>query len=268
MEDVYDIGDVARRTGLTHRALRFYEARGLVQPLRSDGGRRLYGRGELARLNAIVALRRAGFPVARIADMLGRRPVDLGAMVAAQIAVIDAQALELAQSRALLHEVQSRIGRGEPIDVATLCSLIEKGRGMTEENWKAVVDRYYTPEQQAEWKARWAEAPADFDPATYHTQWRALSDRIAAALPLDPASDMAQAFVDEWFALLKPFSEMATPTMWEGARGMYDRMPEWQDRADPGFSFQVWEFIRAATAARVAAGGTIDGPAWMQQGKA
>ncbi|MFZ5748295.1 MAG: MerR family transcriptional regulator [Pseudomonadota bacterium] len=40
MEDVHDIGDVARRTGLTHRALRFYEARGLVQPLRSDGGRR------------------------------------------------------------------------------------------------------------------------------------------------------------------------------------------------------------------------------------
>ncbi|MFZ5748294.1 MAG: TipAS antibiotic-recognition domain-containing protein [Pseudomonadota bacterium] len=130
-----------------------------------------------------------------------------------------------AQSRALLHEVQSRIGRGEPIDVATLCSLIEKGRGMIEENWKAVVDRYYTPEQQAEWKARWAEAPADFDPATCHAQWSALSDRIAAALPLDPASDTAQAFVDEWFVLLEPFSRMATPAMWEGARGMYDRCP-------------------------------------------
>ena len=38
MKDVLDIGAVAAATGLTLRALRFYEARGLVRPLRTAGG--------------------------------------------------------------------------------------------------------------------------------------------------------------------------------------------------------------------------------------
>ena len=43
MEQPLDIRDVVRMTGLTSRALRFYEARGLVTPLRTYSGRRLYG---------------------------------------------------------------------------------------------------------------------------------------------------------------------------------------------------------------------------------
>lgn len=47
------IAEVARRHGLTHRALRFYEAKELIRPAR-DGTRRLYGEREEAtlRLNA------------------------------------------------------------------------------------------------------------------------------------------------------------------------------------------------------------------------
>lgn len=45
MDQPLDIREVARRTGLTSRALRFYEARGLLTPLRSFNGRRFHGRG-------------------------------------------------------------------------------------------------------------------------------------------------------------------------------------------------------------------------------
>ena len=71
-----DISEVIRRTGLTARALRFYEARGLVAPLRTASGRRLYGPGELARLNQVVTLKAAGFGLADIGRMLARRPID------------------------------------------------------------------------------------------------------------------------------------------------------------------------------------------------
>jgi len=54
MNGVLDIAEVVRRTGLTARALRFYEARGLVQPLRTHAGRRLYGRGEFERINQVM----------------------------------------------------------------------------------------------------------------------------------------------------------------------------------------------------------------------
>lgn len=264
-----DIGDVAKATGLTLRALRFYEGRGLVKPLRTAGGRRVYGRGELARLNAAVALKRAGFSLAKIADLLAGRTVDLDRLIAAQLSEVDAQATALAESRTLLLTVQSRIDRGEPIDVATLCSLIRSGEHIMEsEQWKGVVDQYFAPDEQRAFSATMAEVPAEFTQADYSAKWKSLGDRIEAALPLDPSADPAQSFVDEWFALLKPFTNVATPAMWEGTVKMYGDMPNWKSNPDMGFGHEVWTFIQTATKARLAAGGTIDGPAWMTGTKA
>ncbi len=264
MEEMLDIGEVAKRTGLTLRALRFYEGRGLVKPLRTAGGRRVYGRGELARLNAAVALKRAGFSLAKIADLLAGRTVDLAQLIAAQIAEVDAQATALAESRALLLTVQSRIDRGEPIDVATLCSLIRQGDSIMEaEQWKGVVNQYFTPAEQRDFKDKMADVPAEFDQAEYGEKWKDLGRRTEAAMPLDPMSDQAQAFVDEWFTLLKPFSDVATPEMWQRTARMYEDMPNWKAHPDMGFSHEVWKFIQTATKARLDAGGTIDGPAWM-----
>ena len=36
------IGQIAKRAGVNASALRFYEQKGLIQSLRSEGGRRLY----------------------------------------------------------------------------------------------------------------------------------------------------------------------------------------------------------------------------------
>jgi len=250
MEQILDIADVARRTGLTSRALRFYEARGLVKPLRSASGRRAYGAGELARLNAIIALKRAGFSLSAIGAMIGDRRADLGRLVAAQIEELDARAADIAASRTLLRSVQSRIDRGEPIDVATLCSLIRCGdRMMESKTWHAVADRYFTPEQQARWGERMADLPPGFDPDAYASAWADLGTRIAAALPLDPGSPQAQAYLAEWKALLEPFSRVATPEMMAGATGLYDRMGEWQGDHKPPFPSEVWAFIQAASAA-------------------
>ncbi|MDQ2878769.1 MAG: MerR family transcriptional regulator, partial [Pseudomonadota bacterium] len=221
MENVLDIGEVARATGLTLRALRFYEARGLVRPERTGGGRRVYDARALARLNAALALKRAGFSLTQIAAILGDRPVDLRRLVAAQIAELDTRAAEIAEARALLLTVQSRIDRGEPIHVATLCSLIEKGRMMEHENWKAVGDRYLSDEAKTDFAAAADKMCADFDQADYARKWADLSARIEAALPLDPASPAAGAFYDEWQALIAPFFAVATPAMKAGVGAMY-----------------------------------------------
>ncbi len=260
MEDILDIGEVARATGLTQRALRFYEARGLVTPLRTAAGRRVYGSGELARLNAAVALKRAGFSLQRIGELLAGREVDLVRLVAAQLARIDLQAAALAEARALLLSVQSRIDQGERIDVVTICSLIRTGETiMNSTDWKPVIDNYFAPDAQERFRAT---MPNDFDQQAYDRRWRDLGSRIAAAMPLEPASVEAQIFVDEWFALLKPFSDVATPEIWNGVVRMYDDRPNWKSQPDMGFAHEVWTFIRAATQARMAAGGTVDGHAW------
>ena len=247
MEDVLDIGEVARRTGLTLRGLRFYEARGLVKPLRTEGGRRIYGAGELTRLNAVVALKRAGFSLAQIVGMLGDRHIDLGRLVAAQLEALDARAAEIADARTLLQSIQSRIDHGEPVDVATLCSLIRSGDGMMEhENWKAVSDRYLSDEAKADFAAN--PAPSGFDQAEYSAKWADLTGRIEAALPMGPASAQARAFYDEWQALLAPFKAVATPAMMQGVSRMYDNIGEWKGEQQPPFSSAVWGFIKSVGA--------------------
>ena len=245
MEEVLDIGEVARRTGLTLRGLRFYEARGLVKPLRTEGGRRIYGRGELARLNAVVALKRAGFSLAQIGGVLGQGHVDLGRLVAAQLDALDCRAAEIASARDLLQSVQSRIDHGEPVDVATLCSLIRSGESLMEhENWKAVSDRYLSDQAKADFAAN--PAPQGFDHDAYSAQWADLTGRIEAALPMDPASLQARAFYDEWQALIAPFKAMATPAMMQGVSKMYDHIGEWKGVQQPPFSQAVWDFIKSA----------------------
>lgn len=247
MEQAFDISEVIRRTGLTARALRFYEARGLVKPLRTASGRRLYGFGELARLNAVIALKRAGFSLAQISAMLRQGPVDLGRLVAAQIAALDARQAEIADARTLLQAVQSRIDRGEPIDVATLCSLIRSGdKMMDEENWKKVADRYWSDEAKADFAAN--PPQPGFDHKAYSEKWADLTGRIEAALPLDPASDKAKAFYCEWQALLAPFKAVATPAMMQSVSRMYDHIDEWKGERQPPFSSAVWTFIKSVGA--------------------
>jgi DNA-binding transcriptional MerR regulator len=255
MIDSLPIDEVVRRTGLTARALRFYEARGLITPLRTESGRRLFGPGELERIHRIVALKKAGLSLGDIKRLFDRKPIDLAALLGAQRVRLAEQAGEIAAAIALIDSALSRIGRGEPLDAATFCSLIRDGdKLMTDQTqaWKDVIDTYYTPAEQAEWQQRMAQAP-EFKQDAYLDQWRALSARIEAALPLDPASDAALAFVREWFTLLEPFSRNASKAMWEGSARMYSDMSSWEGKVDPGFSTRVWEFINlAAKAAREA----------------
>lgn len=246
-----DIAEVAAQTGLTPRALRFYEARGLVRPPRQANGWRLYGPAELERLHAITALKRAGFTLAEIAKLLeGRLPM-LGRLVEAQLHELDARAAELAETRGLLVAVKSRIDRGEPLDVATLCSLIKQGHTtMEQQDWERVIDRYFTPEQQAEFAAAKQRMAAGFDPGAYERRWAELTGRIQAALPLEPSSPAAQAYYDEWQALLAPFTAVATPRMLQDTASFYERMPEWQGEVRPPFSAQVWQLMKAVRATR------------------
>jgi MerR family transcriptional regulator, repressor of the yfmOP operon len=71
-ERYMQIGEVAQRTGLTQRALRYYETRGLLAPpSRLEGGFRLYSEDDVARLERIVELKRLlGFSLAEIGQIM------------------------------------------------------------------------------------------------------------------------------------------------------------------------------------------------------
>lgn len=70
------IGDLARRTGLSVSAIRFYEEKGLVHPVRSAGNQRRYLRADIRRLSFVMIAQKLGFTVAEICDELADLPKD------------------------------------------------------------------------------------------------------------------------------------------------------------------------------------------------
>ena len=110
------VGELAKRTGLTVRALHHYDRIGLLRPTgRTDSGYRLYSRDDVARLHGIQTLRRMGVSLADAAQLLDGGAVTLPAILARQIGVLDR---EIAQAQALwerLGIMQSILaGGGQP----------------------------------------------------------------------------------------------------------------------------------------------------------
>jgi DNA-binding transcriptional MerR regulator len=68
------ITEICELFGLTRRAIRLYEEKGLVRPRRDAVNRRLYGEESRARLQLIAPLRRAGLSIDEIRYLLG--PLD------------------------------------------------------------------------------------------------------------------------------------------------------------------------------------------------
>jgi DNA-binding transcriptional MerR regulator len=66
------IGEVADRTGLSLRTIRYYEEMGLVQPsARTTGGFRLFTEADVARLLLIKRMKPLDFSVEDMRDLLG-----------------------------------------------------------------------------------------------------------------------------------------------------------------------------------------------------
>lgn len=73
-EHLHQIGEVAERVGLSLRTVRYYEEQGLVRPAqRTNGGFRLYGDEEIARLELVKQMKPLGLTVQEMRELLDAR---------------------------------------------------------------------------------------------------------------------------------------------------------------------------------------------------
>ena len=68
------VGEVAKRSGVAVSTLHFYETKGLIRSLRTEGNQRRYPRGVLRRVAVIKVAQRTGIPLASIQTALARLP--------------------------------------------------------------------------------------------------------------------------------------------------------------------------------------------------
>lgn len=72
--DLIPIGEMARRTGLTVSAIRFYEDKELIEPVRTSGNQRRFLRSDIRRVSFILIAQQLGLSLSQIGDALGRLP--------------------------------------------------------------------------------------------------------------------------------------------------------------------------------------------------
>ena len=72
--DLLTIGELARRTGLSVPAIRFYESKGLIEPLRSAGNQRRFPRADIRRLSFVLIAQKLGLSLDEIGEALRGLP--------------------------------------------------------------------------------------------------------------------------------------------------------------------------------------------------
>ncbi|NHZ33966.1 MerR family transcriptional regulator [Massilia rubra] len=183
------IGQLAKRSGLSVRALRHYDDIALLTPsVRSDSGYRLYDSADVARLYRIQALRRLDLPLTQIQAMLADGGASLPQVVAQQIASLERQIAQASALHGQLRDLQAQLDeRHEP----------------SMDNWLAALERmaasarYFTDAELHTLKTRRQHSGSGGANAQLTATLHELMARGLA-----PDSPEAGAFAQRWLATL------------------------------------------------------------------
>lgn len=115
--------EAARRLGVSAKALRLYEARGLVAPIRTAAGWRAYGPAELERAAEVAALRALGFSLAQVERVLRGDAQGLEPALAAHQARLEGQLGQLAATVEKVRGLRGELAQGQAPAVGDLARL-------------------------------------------------------------------------------------------------------------------------------------------------
>lgn len=239
--------ETAKRLGLTVRALRVYERHGLVRPGRTLAGWRVYGPDEMAQLHQVLALKRLGLTLGRIADLLKGRRVDLDRVLALQEEELSARKARVDRALELVRRARARLAEGGDLPTEDLIELT-KETAMSECNWapehrQALIDKHYSPEQLADLKAR---NFTEEDQARVGAAWKEVIAEAQRLAGSDPGSPEALDLARRWKALVEEFTQ-GDPGLTRSAGGLWGEVWSTPDvAAKMPFSKEVWDFVGEA----------------------
>lgn len=187
---LFTIGELARRTGLSVRTIRFWSDEGVVPPTeRTPAGYRLYDAEALARLELVRTLRELDLDLPTVRRVLAEQAT-LGEVAAAHVRALDAEIRTLRTRRAILATVAHRKSNAEEM------RLMHKMAQLSAAERQRLVDGFV--------ERTFAGLPEDAPGARIAQGMRTLP----AELPDDPSKEQVDAWIelteliaDEEFAL-------------------------------------------------------------------
>ncbi|MFJ3768981.1 MerR family transcriptional regulator [Streptomyces sp. NPDC090082] len=204
-ETLHSIGDLARRTGLTVKAIRFYADTGIVPPTdRTPAGYRRYGPDAVARIELVRTLRELGIDLATIRKVMDR-DVSLTDVAATHAEALDVQIRVLRRRRAVLSAAARRGSTPEEMELMhQLARLSEAERrhlvddfldavftDLRDDPAFAAVARSLTPELPDDPEPEQIEAWAELAELSQDDDFRSMLHEVARNLATDRAPDDA-----------------------------------------------------------------------------
>ena len=176
----YRVGEFAALTGVTVRALQHYDRLGLLRPVRTGSGHRLYTPADQQRVRHILALRAVGMSLQRIAQVLDAPPSRLPELFEAQRASLEQSRAGLVEAIRTLEQIDI-----EPGDSSTGTVLDRLAAALETQDVLEGMRGYFNDVAWTTWAERYFRdwpSPA----------WRTLFRDLEAALGLDPAEPRAR----------------------------------------------------------------------------
>ena len=125
-EELLTAAECASRIGLTVRALRLYEARGLLTPRRTEKNWRLYGAREITRLSEILVLKQLGLSLSSIVELLAGQESRFDELLALQQVNLMERRDQMERSLRLVTTLREKTARGEIPNVEELLKLAKE----------------------------------------------------------------------------------------------------------------------------------------------
>ncbi|MES0809345.1 MerR family transcriptional regulator [Roseibium sp. SCPC15] len=131
--------ECASRIGISARALRVYEAQGLLKPVRTEKNWLLYGVDDIARLNEIMFLKQLGLSLSEIAKLTCDRTVDISNLLELQEVLQNNRLEQAERSLRLISGLRAKCSSGDNLsmdDLLALAKEVQMSEAADELAWK------------------------------------------------------------------------------------------------------------------------------------
>ncbi|HEX4013280.1 MAG TPA: MerR family transcriptional regulator [Candidatus Cybelea sp.] len=197
----------ADEVGVSVRTLHLYDRLGLLKPAGvTESGYRLYGEGELERLEHILALRFVGLRLEQIKELLGDSPRPLRIALRLQRDVIVRQRQRLDKALAVIEGAQATLAIDTAADRGeVLRKLMEVFKMQNDFQW---TQEYYSEEAREAIEERRRAMPSEAIERGQR-EWAALIADVESAVTqgVDPSDERAAALAARWRALVGSFTQ-------------------------------------------------------------
>lgn len=222
----YKIGEIARKTGVTVRTLRYYDEIGLLVPSgRMHSGYRLYGAEELERLQKILSLKQLGFQLEEIKYCLeDHDEYNLENILHRQIKQFSVQ---MEQQKQLYNRLQQLVDHLQSANKISIDNLFKTIKAMK------MYEKYYSKEQLETLKQR-REELGEEGMKQAQQDWEKLINRVKTEMEkgTDPTSSKVQKIAAQWQSLIEDFTG-GDPDIRQSLDNMYQN--EGREKASHGY---------------------------------